>query len=239
MRSDSQNKKFNIKKFINTPTQPIKITYQKLFWLIIGGSLLGVLLEGIWCAVTPGRSWETHVITIWGPFCLIYGMGAAAFYVIAAKLQKYNMIVKFLACAAVGDIVELFCGMLLKYGMHMRAWDYTNQFMNFQGMISLVMTFMWGLLGTLYIYLAIPHLEKLFAKMHGNGWKTACIVFSAFMAVNLICTFACMERWAMRHRNIEPANKLTEFIDLIYDDDKMANRFIEWEFIETDIDLSH
>lgn len=41
-----------------------------MFWLFMFGNVLGVLLEGTWCKLCFGH-WETHVVTIWGPFCLI------------------------------------------------------------------------------------------------------------------------------------------------------------------------
>ena len=230
--TENQKKKFSIKEFINTPTVPLKVTYSKLFWLFIGGSLIGVVLEGLFCLVMKG-AWETHVITIWGPFCIIYGMGAAGFYVAAAALQKQNMIVKFIAIAVVGDLVEIFCSVILQFGMHMKAWDYSGQRFNFQGRISLVMTLAWGLLGTLYIYLAVPRLEKLFEKMQGKAWKIVCIAFTVFMIVNFIVTLTCMVRWTQRHRNIETNNRFLEFVDKKYDDDRMGTRFCEWSFIDS------
>ena len=32
-------------------------------------NLVGVLIEGIFCLISYGK-WETHVVTMWGPFCL-------------------------------------------------------------------------------------------------------------------------------------------------------------------------
>ena len=64
--------------------------YSNMFWLFMIGNILGVILEGIWCVIRNGR-WETHVVTIWGPFCLIYGVGAVGGYLASALLsdKKY------------------------------------------------------------------------------------------------------------------------------------------------------
>ena len=51
-----------------------KISYQVIFWLFVIGSLAGVVLEGIWCLLKYGH-WETHVVTVWEPLCIIYGFG--------------------------------------------------------------------------------------------------------------------------------------------------------------------
>lgn len=61
----------------NTMTKPI--TYENMFWLFMIGSVLGVILEGIWCLIRAGH-WETHVVSMWGPFCIIYGFGAVGLY---------------------------------------------------------------------------------------------------------------------------------------------------------------
>lgn len=47
----------------NTVTKPI--AYENMFWLFMIGSVLGVILEGIWCLIRTGH-WETHVVSMWG-----------------------------------------------------------------------------------------------------------------------------------------------------------------------------
>ena len=61
------------------------VTYCNMFWLFMFGNVLGVLLEGTWCRLIFGH-WETHVATIWGPFSLIYGVGAVMFYISGEKI---------------------------------------------------------------------------------------------------------------------------------------------------------
>ena len=53
--------------------------FQKTFWLYMIGNILGFLMEGFWCKLKYGK-WESHVVSMIGPFCLIYGFGAAIFY---------------------------------------------------------------------------------------------------------------------------------------------------------------
>lgn len=63
------------------------VTYCNMFWLFMFGNVLGVLLEGTWCRLIFGH-WETHVATIWGPFSLIYGVGAVMFYISGEKIRS-------------------------------------------------------------------------------------------------------------------------------------------------------
>lgn len=208
-----------------------RITYQKLFWLFIAGSLLGVVIEGLFCLYSYGK-WETHVVSVWGPFCIIYGFGAAILYAFAVLLEKKNVVVRFLTYALVASVVEYIGGALLKYGLSMRAWSYDNKFLNIDGIICLNAALSWGIMGLLFERFAVPPLEKLFAKMQGRGWKTACNALTVFMVVNLSLTSMCLVRWSQRYKAVSPNNSFEEYLDEKYNDDYMQNRFVEWKFIE-------
>ena len=128
------------------------VTYCNMFWLFMFGNVLGVLLEGTWCRLIFGH-WETHVATIWGPFSLIYGVGAVMFYISGEKIRSTGykgVIARFCSIAIVATVFELACGLLLEYGMGMKAWDYSKSFMNYKGLICLKMTLLWGLAGVIF-----------------------------------------------------------------------------------------
>lgn len=95
------------------------VTYCNMFWLFMFGNVLGVLLEGTWCRLIFGH-WETHVATIWGPFSLIYGVGAVMFYISGEKIRSTGykgVVARFCSIAIVATVFELACGLLLEYGM--------------------------------------------------------------------------------------------------------------------------
>lgn len=208
----------------------IKVTYPKLFWLFIIGSIAGVLLEGTFSVFKRG-AWESHVVSVWGPFCIIYGIGFAACYAGYAAMQEKSKIYQFWMFGLGGCFVELICGAILDIGLHMRAWNYTKHFMNFRGYVSLSMIFIWGFVGVAFTYI-IPYLDNIFSKMEGNGWKIACNIFTVFMIVNLTVTGAAINRWSSRHFGKTAGNQIEELLDNHYDDDYMANRFCEWKFIK-------
>lgn len=208
-----------------------RITYPKLFWLFIFGSLLGVLLEGLFCLFRKG-AWETHVVSVWGPFCIIYGLGAAVIYVCAVLLEDKNIALRFTAYAVIATVVEYLCGALLKYGLNMKAWDYNGLFLNIDGLVCLTGALAWGVLGIAFEKFAVPQIDKIALKMNGRGWRTTCACFSVFMAINLSVTAVCIVRWAERNRAIQADNSFEQYIDEKYNDEYMASRFCEWSFIE-------
>lgn len=208
----------------------VKPTYQRMFWLFMVGSIAGVIIEGVWYYFVHDR-WETHVVSIWGPFCIIYGLGAVAFYIGNYYLRERSIIIRYLAFAALGDAVELLCGLVLKYGLHMKAWTYSHYPYNFMGLICLKMTIIWGFVGIAFQFL-IPPSDRMLDLMEGKYWHYSCIALTVFMAVNFALTAVCLIRWKQRHFGSENGGRFMQWIDRNYDDDFMDKRFIEWWFID-------
>lgn len=207
------------------------ISYQEIFWLFMLGNILGVILEGLWCLFRYGK-WETHVVALWGPFNIVYGIGIAVFYIGNTLFGSQSRLVRVILLALLGSFAEYLCGLVIRIGIHMRAWDYSNHFLNLQGLISPKMTLMWGFLGFGFDrFLYIP-LRKLVATMAGGLWEIACMILSAFMIINLSFTAVCIIRWANRHRGKPPKNKMTQWIDGRYPDIRMKKKFCDWQFIE-------
>lgn len=209
---------------------PKYITYRNMFWLFMIGNIFGVLLEGIWCLVRFGR-WESHVVTIWGPFCLIYGIGFVFLYIGAVQLRDKKIGIRFVSIALLLDAVEYFCAWLIDFALGMKAWDYSESFLNIKGRICLGMTLVWGAAGLLFARFAVPAFQRLFDKMQGKAWRIACMVMSVFMAVNIAATVVCMLRWSERHYGIAPTTRIEELADRYCGNDFMEKRFVEWSFI--------
>lgn len=139
---------------------------------------------------------------------------------------------QFVIFALAATVVEYFCGALLKYGLHMRAWDYSREFLNIDGLVCPAFTLGWGIVGITFSRWCAPALKLLFFKMRGIGWNIACICLSVFMAVNLLVTSVCIFRWSQRHQGIAPCNSIEQYIDETWDDSRMQKRFCEWRFID-------
>lgn len=132
----------------------------------------------------------------------------------------------------IATVVEYISGALLLYGLNMKAWDYSGEFLNLQGIICLKMTVIWGAAGLLFEKYIVPYLDKFFADAEGGLCRILTVILSVFMAVNLSFTAVCIVRWADRHKNIPPENQTEEFIDEKYNDEYMQNRFCEWRFLD-------
>ena len=218
-----------IKQFNVLYSIPPKITYSKLFWLYIAGSLSGTGLEGVFCVFKYGH-WETHVVSLLGPFCIIYGIGAVGCYVGYTILYRKSKWIQFTLYVLMGFSLELLCGLLLEFGLSMRAWNYSNHFFNIRGHVSLQMSLVWGIVGMAFSII-VPYIEVVLSKAEKKTWKVGCAIFTAIMAVDILLTSAAICRWSGRHFDIPPSNVLEQTIDQRYNDEFMKKRFCEWQFL--------
>lgn len=215
----------------NTDSIKGKITYDKLFWLFMAGSLIGVLVEGSFCLILRGK-WESHVVSMVGPFNALYGAGAMLFYCISSLLRKRKLITKVVIITVIATVLELLCGILLEDVLGMKAWDYSNAFLNYKGHICLYFTLGWAIAGLVFCLL-FNKVDALLCKMHVKALHIICIVLSVLMAVNIVLTAACIVRWSERHYNKAPDTKIGKIIDTYAPDDLMKSRFVEWFFVDT------
>lgn len=207
-----------------------RVTYAALFWLFMLGSVVGIALEGVWCLLKKGR-WEYHPFTVWGPFCIIYGVGAAAVYWLAALLQGRSLPLQFAAFSISGALVEYFGSLLQEKLFGTVSWDYSDHFLNLGGRVSLQMSLLWGVLGVAFIHLLYSPLTRLLAGMQGKGWQAACLVLSVYMAVNLAVSAAAILRWRARQDAAAPASAAAQWLDETFDDDWMRQRYPNMRFV--------
>lgn len=216
----------------NTNKLQIRITYEKLFWLFIIGSLIGVLMEGTYCLISKGQ-WESHVLTLVGQFNALYGAGAVLFYSVIALLQNKKTVTKVAVITVVATILELLCGILLADGIGMKAWDYSNSFLNYRGIICLPFALGWGLAGFIFC-LFFDKIDRALCKLQNKKLNIACFVLSVFMVINLSLTAVTIFRWSERHYEIAANTKIGTIIDKFASDDWMQERFVEWSFLDNE-----
>lgn len=212
-------------------TKDKEITYDKLMMLFLFGGIAGVILEGTFCYITKGH-WESHVVTVVGTFNTLYGVGAMLFYVGAVKLKSKSMPYKVAVMTFSTTGLELLSGLLLRYGLGMRAWDYSNSFMNYKGIICVGFTCIWGLVAYVFCKLQ-PRISKSLEKVEGKKWHIAFVIFGVFMVLNLTLTAMYITRWSERHYGFSAQSKIQSTIDKDAPDDWMQSRFVEWEFLDT------
>ena len=208
----------------------MSVTYAKLFWLFIVGGIAGVIIEGLFCLIAKGH-WETHVVSVLVPYNLLYAVGVVLFYIGAVVMKHRPLAVQIAVMTALATALELFCGLLLRYGLGMKAWDYSHSFMNYKGIICLGFSAAWGIAAFVFAELS-PRIDAALEHCSGRAWRVAGAVFGVVIAVDLCMTGASILRWSERHYGVSASSEMQRELDREAPDDYMGSRFVEWRFLD-------
>lgn len=203
------------------------IAASDMLWLFVGGSVIGFILEGLWHILRVGM-WESHTATVWGPFCLIYGIATALLYTLSSKIGQRSLPVQFLIYGAMGSAIEYLGSLFQEKIFGFSSWDYSDHFLNIGGRVSLWMTILWGALGVLFAQFIFPLFEKVLHKMKGKVWDIAAVSVTVFMSANLIFTAMTVLRWSERQEGLPASNVWEEYADEKYNNERMQEIFPNW-----------
>lgn len=100
----------------------------------------------------------------YGPFIPIYGIGSMLILLTTAKLRRHPALV-FIVAAAVTTALEYTVGKLLLVIGDIRLWDYSEIKYNFEGLICLKCSLIFGALAIVLTYLLQPFIFFLSRKI--------------------------------------------------------------------------
>lgn len=206
------------------------ITFNKLFCLFLIGSVMGVVIEGLFCLITKGK-WESHVISAYLPFNALYGMGVVLFYVGAVKLRKRSLWVRVIFMTFAATLLELICGLFLKYGLGMRAWNYAHNFLNYKGIVCFKFSLAWAIaaFGFCKLY---PYISNFLIKFNKKKYNCFCVTCSVILVMDISLAGISIIRWSDRHYGFEAETQFEKEIDIEAPDEWMESRFMDWHFLE-------
>lgn len=213
--------------------QEQKLSYPILFWLFISGSLMGFVMEGLFHLIRKG-TWAFRVGTLWGPFCVIYGAGAVAMYLVALMVQRKRPLTQFAIFALTGSAVEFLAGVFQQIFFGTQSWNYSSHALNIGGFISLKMTLLWGIAGMGLTYVILPLLLRSFDQLKLDRRLVLCRIMSVFMCVNLLMTSCALMRWNERvQQGTAASNAVEAYLDERWPDERMRERFPNMEFVSS------
>ena len=120
-------------------------------------AFLGWVLETVYCLIVLGHFTKRGFL--YGPLCPIYGWGAIILIIFLSK-YKDSSLKLFTYSAIVFSIFEYFVSFMLEAMFQAHWWDYTTDFMNLNGRISIFYTLAWGFIAIIFIGHVFPFIEK-------------------------------------------------------------------------------
>lgn len=206
-------------------------SFYKLFWVFFIGCFAGVIIERIWALIRYGV-WEPRVGLVYGPFNLVYGIGAWALTMTLYPFRNRSRVFSFLGGMLIGSAVEYGCSYFQEMVFGSVSWDYSSRPFNLHGRICLLYAVYWGMLGVLWIKDLYPRMVRQILKIPNRIGKPLTWMLTVFMMFNTLMTSCCMLRWIER-RNGQPAqNWLEEHIDRLYPNERMESIFSNLQFTD-------
>ena len=207
-----------------------KITIWRLFTYFIIYSFLGWIIETAFAFFIMGVL-ESRKSFLFGPICAIYGLGATVMIVVLRFFDKNNLRL-FFAGLLVGTTTEYMVSLIGELWLNMRWWDYSGQFLNINGRISLIYSLVWGILAIVLMRFINPRIDKFI------DWISIKITpkfFNIIISIIIVLLFvdwlysAAAQEWVLikvsieKDLNIKDKEKAQREYDKIYSNGNTKN----------------
>lgn len=146
---------------------------QEYFFCFMLYSILGWIYE-VFLEVVVYRWGFSNRGVLFGPYCVIYGVGALILIFSLGGLQKKRIcvgkipvtpVLVFIGIVVITTVVELIGSYIMEFTTGGWLWDYTRFSFNFEGRIALNPSIRFGIGGMIFLYLLQPLFVRLTEKM--------------------------------------------------------------------------
>lgn len=205
-----------------------EITIHKVIWYILIFSIIGLVIETIYGFITTGIV-ESRKGLILGPFCPIYGVGAALLIILLNE-YKDNKLKVFVLGAVYGSIFEYICSYIMQVMYGSRFWDYSYTTFQINGRISLTYTVFWGVLSVILIGYIKILLDKLINKIPEKFLDKLIIIF---LTIDVFITILGISVYMDRAKIIYEGGKREDnTLDYIFNDKLMSSTFPNLRYMD-------
>ena len=200
------------------------LCFDKLFWVFLMSSVLGAGIEMVFCRVTGGV-WMNRSSLLYGPFSVVWGLGAVVLTVALQRLSDKPDRHIFLAGCLLGGVYEYLCSVFTEVVFGTVFWDYSHMPLNLGGRINLLYCIFWGLLAVLWLRVLYPPMERQIEKLPPLAGKVITWLMITLMVCNAALTSAAMLRYTDRQAGPVRTGIVETFLDERYPDSYMERRW--------------
>lgn len=219
-KATNQKKKFKI----------MGLSVWRILAYFIIYSVVGYIIETIFGIITKGV-WESRQSFLYGPFCAIYGLGAAIMIIFLHKYSK-NYTRLFIGGFIVGSIVEYLVSWIGEMLLGVKWWDYSDMLLNINGRICVYFSIFWGFLALYLIASFNPRIDRLInwikSKLSVKALKVLTTTVIILLLIDCIATGIALSVFLVRmvhNYDLNVPNKeiiMQKYYD-IYNDKKLSN----------------
>ncbi len=208
------------------------LNFYKLFWVFFLCCFLGVIIETVFIWVISGSLMQRTGL-VWGPFNLIYGIGAVLLTVCLHPFIGKSDRWIFLGGGLIGGAFEYFCSWLQEKILGTVSWDYSQMAFNLNGRINLLYCLFWGVLALIWVKELYPRLngfiERRISKTYG---VTITWVLVVFMLANSLTSGLAVLRQSQRYEGMPATSSWQVYFDSHYPDERLAKIYPSMQRVE-------
>ena len=196
------------------------ICLDKLIWVFLVSSLLGDIIETLYCYAVGGE-WMSRSSVLYGPFSIVWGLGAVVLTIVLSRFAEKSDRYIFLVGALIGGVYEYVCSLFTELVLGTVFWDYSWMPFNIGGRTNLLYMGFWGILAVVWIKLCYPKMSHAIEKLPALQGKVITWVLVIFMICNALLSAAAMVRYVERKNGTQAQNVVEIFLDENYQDEQI------------------
>jgi len=123
-------------------------------------SVCGWIMELLYSSATMGRLNIPGFL--FGPYCTIYGFGTL---IVLILCDDKNIIKRIGKIFILTTLLEYITSVILEKIVHIKWWDYSNNFLNINGRVSLLYSTYWVVIGLIILRILKPLFEKTYNRI--------------------------------------------------------------------------
>lgn len=154
-------------------------------------AFIGWVLESFYSLYALGHFTKRGFL--FGPICPIYGYSGVILVLLLTKYKKNNFKL-FVISGIIFSVFEYFTGFVLDSLFSMKLWDYSEEFFNLNGRISIFFSFVWGIFAILFLNHIHPfikkHINRKLSKIPYIFQKTVLCIFTIIFVADTVLSSA-------------------------------------------------
>ncbi len=207
------------------------LCYEKLFWIFMAGNVVGWALETVYALIVPPHQFELRVSLVVGPFILVYGFGAVVITLFLRKMYNQRDVLIFIASMVLGASFEYLCSLFQQMAFGSVSWEYSDSMLNVGGRTNLMYSVFWGVLGLVWVKDLYPVVSRKLEQIPKRLGRTLTVVFTLFMAVDILLSAGAVSRWYGRVNGVPATNPMQSFFDTAFPDRVLEIIYPHMQFV--------
>lgn len=192
--------------------------FDKIFWVFLISALLGDIIETLFVHGVS-HVWMRRSSLVFGPFSVVWGIGAAILTVVLIRLRSKEDRYIFIGGFFLGGTYEYLCSVFTQVVFGKVFWDYSDMKFNIGGRTNLLFMIFWGILSLVWVKFCYPRLSSFIERIPPLLGKILTWSLLLLMSLDILLTAAVMIRGNLRKTSPVPANAIEVYLDDTYPDE--------------------